>query len=356
MKYIRYALFFINLTCVFLFLISCLAPFINPQIFWFSGFAGLGFLPLLLANFFWIAFWILFKRKFALVSLIALLLGSWNIVNHVSVASCPTVSAGNSFSIMSFNVKVFDLYTWNNYPGSRDALLRVIEYANPDVLCLQEFYENDLEQQSALTSLKMRYPYFHFHKILTLNGHSHWGIATFSKFPITGRNAIEFPDAFQNQAVATDIIIQGDTLRVFNAHLQSIFLDRDDFANLTGANGSEKIEPSFWRIFRKMKDAFIKRAAQAEILAEQIAESPYKVFVCADFNDTPNSYTYRVVSEGLNDSFKAAGCGIGRTFSSQRPLLRIDYILADKRIRIHSHQVIRNFTSDHFGVKASFDL
>ncbi len=353
---VKRTLLFINLLCILLFLLSCLAPFISPQKFWVTAFLGLGFLPLLVTNFFWIIFWLLFKRKLALISVIAVLLGSWNIGNHFSIASCLPFSGNGSFSVMSFNVKVFDLYTWNNYPGSKDALLQVIENADPDVLCLQEFYANDSEQPSSVASLKKKYPYLHFEKTFTVKGHNHWGIATFSKFPITGRSVIKFPNAFQNIAVATDIVIKDDTVRIFNAHMQSIYIGSDDYENMSGLHGSEKVKYSLWKIFRKIKEAFFKRTEQAELLAGQIAKSPHRVLVCADFNDTPNSYTYKTISAGLNDSFKEAGCGIGCTFSSNRPIFRIDYVLADKRIRVCSHQVIWNFTSDHFAVKAWLDL
>jgi len=352
---LRNSLLLINLLCAALFLLSCLAPFVSPERFWPLAFIGLGFLPLLIANLFWIVFWLLFGIRFALVSMTALLLGSWNIGNHFSVASVFSPPRKGAFSVMSFNVKVFDLYTWNNYPKSKDDLLWVIENANPDVLCLQEFYVDDSEQPSALASLKERYPYFHFQKTLTLQKHKHWGIATFSKFPIARKNVIPFPDSFQNLAIATDIIVKNDTLRIFNAHLQSIYISSDDYDNMLGFNGSGKIRNSIWNIIRKMKEGFIKRSLQADLIAGQIAASPYDALVCADFNDTPNSYTYRILTSGLQDSFKEAGFGIGCTFSSRRPVFRIDYILAKDRLRICSHKVIGNSASDHFAVMATFE-
>jgi endonuclease/exonuclease/phosphatase family metal-dependent hydrolase len=72
--------------------------------------------------------------------------------------------------------------------------------------------------------------------------------------------------------------------------------------------------------------------------------------VCGDFNDTPNSYVYRILSDRLQDSFKEKGLGIGTTFAGSIPLLRIDYILADMQFKINECKVIHNKWSDHYPV------
>jgi endonuclease/exonuclease/phosphatase family metal-dependent hydrolase len=76
--------------------------------------------------------------------------------------------------------------------------------------------------------------------------------------------------------------------------------------------------------------AFAMRARQAEILREHIAASPHPVIVCGDFNDTPLSYSYRLMSKGLKDSFMEKGWGLGTTYAGALPALRIDYILCSQ--------------------------
>lgn len=350
----RNLLLFINLLCVLAFLISCLAPYISPVSFWPIAFAGFGFIPLLLTNIAWIFFWLLFKIRFALYSLTAVLLSWWNISNHFNLSGCVSRSRG-AYSVMTFNLKVFNLYDWTRNKQSKDAILQLIANANPDVACFQEFYTDDSEQLSAVEVLKKTYPYFHFQKTLTVDGHYHWGIATFSKFPIINREVIVFKDVKHNLAIFSDILFGGDTLRVFNGHLQSIYLGPEEFEGMKHLQTRTEVEFIFWRLFGKLHDGFIRRAAQANILAEEISRSPYKVLMCGDFNDTPNSYTYRTIAKRLSDSFKEHGCIMGRTYSKPA-IFRIDFILGDERLQFKSHKVIWNNESDHYAVKAAFDI
>jgi endonuclease/exonuclease/phosphatase family metal-dependent hydrolase len=93
------------------------------------------------------------------------------------------------------------------------------------------------------------------------------------------------------------------------------------------------------------------RAAQAEKLRDFIRKSPHPVIICGDFNDTPNSYVYKVVSAGMRDTFRDRGFGLGTTFGGGLPLLRIDYILTDTGISVLSCETIHNRVfSDHYPV------
>ena len=51
-----------------------------------------------------------------------------------------------------------------------------------------------------------------------------------------------------------------------------------------------------------MRQAYIQRADQVDIIKEDIRLSPYPVIVCGDFNDTPVSYTYKTLSKELRMS------------------------------------------------------
>ena len=68
-------LIFLNCGVVFFFLLACLAPYLNPQTWWFISFLGIGFPFLLLAGNWFLIGWLFVKRKFAWISAIALLLG-----------------------------------------------------------------------------------------------------------------------------------------------------------------------------------------------------------------------------------------------------------------------------------------
>ena len=65
----------LNFGVVFIFLMACLAPYLDPQNWWFISFLGLGFPFLLLGVIGFLGWWLFVKRKYALISAIALLLG-----------------------------------------------------------------------------------------------------------------------------------------------------------------------------------------------------------------------------------------------------------------------------------------
>ena len=82
------------------------------------------------------------------------------------------------------------------------------------------------------------------------------------------------------------------------------------------------------------------RAMQADTIADIIAASPYPVIVCGDFNDTPISYTYRRVSRKLKDAFREVGRGYSYTYRGFFDMLRIDYVLFDKRFTALGYDVV----------------
>src|SRR5438309_7707475 len=96
---IKRAFLLLNLLSVFLFLLSCLAPYISPQQAWVIAFIGLGFFPLLLTNISWVIFWLLFKRRFAFFSAVALLIGWWNISCYYNLFGCPKNAKKDPFSV-----------------------------------------------------------------------------------------------------------------------------------------------------------------------------------------------------------------------------------------------------------------
>ncbi|MBK6641784.1 MAG: hypothetical protein IPG39_11360 [Bacteroidetes bacterium] len=99
--------------------------------------------------------------------------------------------------------------------------------------------------------------------------------------------------------------------------------------------GNEQDEETVARtrnILKRLKKAFIKRAAQADMISKHIGTSPYPVIVCGDFNDTSLSYTYKTISAGLLDAFRESGSGMGSTYTGPIPGLRIDYIPAFRTV------------------------
>ena len=77
----RYGLFakrfflFLNIAAAMIFLLASLAPFLNPGRWWFISLLGLGVAPIFIVLFFFIFFWLIVKAQYALISVVALLIG-----------------------------------------------------------------------------------------------------------------------------------------------------------------------------------------------------------------------------------------------------------------------------------------
>src|SRR5690606_914189 len=119
-------------------------------------------------------------------------------------------------------------------------------------------------------------------------------------------------------------LVNSDTLRIFNVHLHSYGIDPKDFGVIESGVTREKDLEEEKVMGSKLKTGFKMRARQVEAISALIKESPYPVIVCGDLNDTPASYSYKQLKQGLHDAFVRSGKGIGQTFINKLPALRID--------------------------------
>ena len=261
---------------------------------------------------------------------------------------------------MSFNVRVFDLYLWSKEKETRNKIFDFLKREDPDVLCLQEFYHRDQQNPSyefkTLDTLVkfLSAKNYHFFKTTTLRENDHWGIITFSKYPILKKSWIDFPESTDNGCIYTDLLFGGDTIRIYNGHLASIKLDKHDYKAIKKIN-KNKYSSNFGKerlIFNKLKHSFIRRAPQVDAVGKSIASSPYPTIFCGDLNDTPSSYAYNKVKGKLNDAFIQSGSGLGQTYIGDFPSFRIDYIFYDQHFLSADYTTHPEKLSDHHPVSA----
>ncbi|NBV30468.1 MAG: hypothetical protein EBR98_02805 [Chitinophagaceae bacterium] len=105
-------------------------------------------------------------------------------------------------------------------------------------------------------------------------------------------------------------------------------------------------------IVAKLKRGIVIRSMQADIIDQVRNNSPYPVVLTGDLNDVPNSYTYFKVRGSFKDAFLEKGYGIGRTFRSLSPTLRIDYIFTDPRFSVVQFKREKKDYSDHYMIVA----
>lgn len=346
---------FCNHVAVIALLISYLAPRVSPENFWFIAFVGLSYPILVFINILFILYWtIQFKWK-SLYSLIAILSG-WMILHRfVQINNGQKSNAENrKIKVMSYNVKVFDLYNWSHNKETRSKIFSLIQDEAPEIACFQEFFHRDSSDFCNVDSLK-KFKNFRYAQVeYTSHGkfHQHFGIATFSKYPIINTGKVDFGYKGNNVCIYCDIVTGKDTFRIYNMHLQSIAFSKGDYKyaeDLQTDVQKDDIEHTK-NILRRLKRAFVKRANQADLISESISHSPFPVIVCGDFNDTPSSYTYTTISKNLNDSFIESGNGLGKSYVGAFPSFRIDYILHSKEFLSYNFRTIREELSDHFPV------
>jgi endonuclease/exonuclease/phosphatase family metal-dependent hydrolase len=352
---------------VALFLLSCANAFLHPEKWWFFALLGLAFPFLLILVIICLLFWTLFRSRWAFLSLAALLLGYSNIRALIGFhpGGFTTSKKEKSIRILTWNVRWFDeqkRITKGAYP-SRKQMLAFIREQDPDILCFQEYFETNKVNYSNVKDIqKMNYPYYY--KVIDYGrkgGPMEVGVAIFSRFPIIDSTQIRYPGPVLLRAaeslISCDINIQGQTLRVFNTHLQSVLFQKEDYERLRIIRtADDSILDASKSILKKLRQGYASRGNQVDIVREQLDKSPYPVILCGDFNDVPNSYTYFHIRGDRQDAFIAASNGIGRTYRDVAPTLRIDYIMADKRFEVIQCKRFAIPYSDHYPVLVDLQL
>ena len=285
---------------------------------------GLALPVLLIADLVLGVFWALKKRWWGLLPLAALVL------NGSFIFSCFRIPADSSEKPYDLKIGTYNVYGFRSERDLRfsvEHIAQVMQREGADVVCLQEFLTG---HRYDADSIRKAFGYLPYSYIPENHGKP-GAIALFSRFPITDSSFIPFPDT-DNSSLWADISVKGHTIRIFNNHLQttSISQSRAEMATLKKISAGEMspaTEKAMETVIGRLKNNFCRRAAQAEMVRAIIDTTKSPVVVCGDFNDTPASYVYRRMKQGLSDGFKTCGSGYGYTYRGFWRLLRIDYIL-----------------------------
>ncbi|HMN06482.1 MAG TPA: endonuclease/exonuclease/phosphatase family protein [Flavobacteriales bacterium] len=346
-------------------LLAYLSTWVRPATFWPLAFFGMAYPYLLAANLLCVGWWLLFRRKRMLPSLLAILLGWGFLGQYVRLFGHHGQPAGvrTPFTLMSWNVRLFNLYNWTHNQQTRDEIMDLIRLEDPDILCLQEFL--NVGQGNPLMvkdSLLAHYRYTHCADAYTAHArleHS-MGIALFSTWPILAHDTIQFQGERDNICLWADIAVGLDTIRVYTAHISSIRFGDDDYAfvrNLAHGTVQDSATVAGTRIVNRLKRAFIRRSAQVDRMISHMRQSPWPVVYCGDLNDTPMSYSFHeLLRSGLTDAFEESGRGFGGTYIGDAPNFRIDHILHGRRFRSWNFRTLPDELSDHRAIITSMGL
>lgn len=340
----------VNVLVIFATFFAYLSPFINPSRFWQFSFFGLIYPWLLLSNIIMVFFWIFRKKKYLLLSLGCIILGWSHVTSFVGFNFFGEIETENLVTIGSYNVRNL-VEVRIGKKGSEKRIQQEIDFIHflkrggeLQILCTQETSKFN----SKFIKERFNFPFVHSFQPS--------GTFIFSKYPIVNSGGINF-GTLTNSCTWADLIINEKKVRVYSIHFQSNQVSNTaDKVRQEGDLTKKETLKDIKGMMGKFKHFAKLRAEQAQQVANHIATCPHPVIVCGDFNDTPQSYTYHLLSENLTDSFKEKGTGFGTTYAGSIPALRIDYILTHEKIDVQSYEILKKNYSDHFPVicKISF--
>ncbi|WP_257666596.1 endonuclease/exonuclease/phosphatase family protein [Parapedobacter tibetensis] len=358
------SILFVNLFAAAGLVLSYLAPIINPKTFWPFAFLGIAYLPLLVANCLFIAYWLIRRVRYAGISFIAIVLGWGSLNKHIGfnsrVPEAIVATPDTAYiRLLTYNVHLFRAFEQENMDLTiKEKIMKLIDGTSPDVVCIQEYYTRQKGEHKMSAAFKENVGLPH-HVILPTaqNDYEAYGLAIFSRYPIVSSGDLPAHEHGVNRIIYADIDKKGKIFRVYNVHLRSFGFQQEDYDFIKRPTKTiEKDAASTKRIGSRLKHAFGARSAQAEALRSHTDECKTPYIIAGDFNDTPLSYAVNKVSSGLQNAFREKGRGWGVTYNGDFPNFQIDYILASKEFKIHHYQIIKEKLSDHFPVWADLQL
>ncbi|WP_367773849.1 endonuclease/exonuclease/phosphatase family protein [Flavobacterium sp. WC2421] len=337
-------MFFLNIVLTIVTFVAYVLPFLAPKLFPILSVLTL-FMPMFfILNGLFFMYWGLQFKKRMILSGLVLLMGITFINKFYKFSSKVYPEDDKDFKVMSYNVRLFNLFKWIDKEDVPGDILTFINEKNPDILCIQEF------SSSANIDLKVyRYKYIFMegNKIKT-------GQAIFSKFPIINQGDIVFPNS-NNNVIYADIKKGKDIIRVYNMHLQSIKITPD--VNEISENINVINQDKSQMLLIRISKAFKQQQQQAEILKEHKKQCEYPIIICGDMNNSAFSYVYRNIKGTLKDSFEEAGTGFGQTYKFRYYPARIDYIFADEKMTVKKFESFSDFdNSDHYPIMVKLSL
>ena len=362
-KAVKSALIICNVTIALLLVIGCYGSYIGEGKYWTLGLLTLASVYFFILLFGFFVFWLFVKPIYTLIGLVTFFI-CWspihNMIQFRLSSDFNYKKNPSDIRVMSWNVEHFCINENKTHPEKKYQMIQLINQLEPDVACFQEMVASD----SFFTAIdfvpdfeknmNMHHSYYAFNKKLDFDKQHHFGIIIFCRYPIFNKHTYAYDDKRYNSTFqSADFVKNGDTFRIFNIHLQSLRLTKENRTYLEDPAYSDE---SDWKesksILTKFRTGFYKRHVQIDRIKETIDKSPYPVILCGDFNDVPNSYAYNKINSDFTNAFFEKGSGIGNTFDGISPTLRIDNIFSDKRLEVVQYLRIRKKLSDHFPVVA----
>ncbi len=313
---------------------------------------GITFPIFLIVNICFLIFWIIFKFRFALISVAGFIAACSPIRTYIPFNFSDSVPPG-TIGVMSYNVKYY--YGTSYDQQTFETIFNHIKEQEPDILCLQE-------DHSMMTDKKARYDSLYAYADTIRIGSTLVNvIGIYSKFPILRKERIEYKSN-GNGSAAFYLKIGRDTVIVINNHLETTHLSksqRENYAKIIqGEMGNDTARAETRLLFQRLADATRLRAPQADAISDYIARhSEYPIILCGDFNDSPISYARRKIAENLTDCYVSTGNGVGLSYNQHMFYVRIDNIMCSDHFQPYDCKIDNSIdASDHYPISCRMKL
>jgi endonuclease/exonuclease/phosphatase family metal-dependent hydrolase len=357
-KILYYSLMVINLLNLF-----CLLVYFFPHLFNYYLYPISFLILIFLISSILISAYFLRKKKFLFAGLSIFIL----IINlhyaslfiNINVENTTIEEENKNLKIISLNTSFFKvpyLFTKAYYTPSKNVSGEIIREfllnSNADIICLQEFLNDENYEANNMIRRFKEAGYFHhffLNKPKDDNGIKR-GIATFSKHPIIDKKVLFLSENNFNGAILTNIKIENDTIDIINVHLES-----NEFpdAQRSIINMTLNTISSYFHNYRV-------RAKQYQILNNELKGHKSSLIMAGDFNSLASNPELRkmIKENDLKDSFSFGDFGFGSTLNFKTNIpLRIDYFLVSNKLFINNYDVIKSMDkSDHFPIMLDFSL
>lgn len=220
-------------------------------------------------------------------------------------------------------------------------LVNEIRAQHPDIICLQEarrtFPPEHVGENNVGAAMMRFLPGWHIE--------SAGDTCILSRFPVVASRS--HPLRLGRRTLDVRVQTPHGPFRVLSTHISTAFSGQAHYHGLLGQ--LREIVPNAQRAAQARLDQI------APLDAALDADTRTPLVLCGDFNTTPRGLFYRHLRSRLRDGFADGGNGLGLSFPSRLPLLRIDYIWT-RGARARSVHVAPPGNSDHRMVVADIEL
>lgn len=227
---------------------------------------------------------------------------------------------------LSKNISIF---TYNAAGKNFDEVKVLLSSTNKDIYCIQEL--SLLNTNEKLLDSIAGYSYYSGKN--TEMGKL--GLLIISKYPIIDTGRLEFAYNSFNRIIYSDVLIDKDTMRIYNVHFKSY-----NFKEAKTLN----------QYYKHLKTGIMARGYHSKLLLSHIMSSSFPIIVAGDFNELPYSYVIRNLTSVLKEVKKYSEI---YPITYKKLPVRIDYIFTSSEYHCTNQELIDLNSSDHYAISTT---